>query len=364
LNLNSEDFAILLALESNPFMPMTELAELLGVTRVTAKKRVEDLKKREIIRKPIAMYDPKALDLHRVNVYAQVESLEKLKILELACDEHPYTHYRVRAYGGGFGLHIQFEIPRGTYSHLKVFFEELRKKGITKEQRLCVSTDVRTDAFADLTRYNSKLSKWNFSWSEWFDSLEAFTVKLPKVTKESIDYSKFNASHFKILRMLTSDGSLKQTDIKEKLGLSKTQAYREFNYVVSNYIYDIRFMYNREIFDLTETYIAFGTDISPKSVSQLYHGFKNNPPPFRSFIDILENNAILFWATMSPAQASSFAFSIWKKLKNVEIYTLDTKTSEMYWFYPDNFDFEKMNWKTSKEYIVHEPLERTLAAKK
>ena len=57
MSLRYEDFAIMLALESNPFLPMTELAEKLGVTRITAKKRVDDLRSRGIIKQPIAIYN-------------------------------------------------------------------------------------------------------------------------------------------------------------------------------------------------------------------------------------------------------------------------------------------------------------------
>ena len=360
INLSSEDFAILLAFESNPFMPMTELADVLGVTRITAKKRVDDLKARDIIRTPIAISDHIKLGLHRINVIAEVKSIEDLKILEKACDEHPYTYYRVRAFAGNFKLFMQFNIPWNSEKNIKKFLDELQKKKIIQSYTLLHSIEVRTDDYADLKRYNAKLSTWNFSWKEWFDNVNNFSKKLPKEPLKDVDYSTFTQNHFKILRMLTANGSLKQIDIKEKLNISKTQAHREFNFVKDNYIITTRFIYNREIFDLTETYIAIGYDVPDEKIAQIYNAMEKNPPPFRLALDILENNTILLWGNMSPAQASGFAFSMWEHINTTQILTLDTKKSKMYWFYPENFDLVNQQWKVTEEYMVNEPLERIL----
>ena len=359
-NLSSEDFAILLALESNPYMPMTELATLLGITRITAKKRVDDLKERDIIRKPIAIYNPYSLLLKRVNVFAHSKSIEQLRRLELACDEHPYTHYRVRAFGGSFGLFIQFDMPENSVNLLCEFFQKLQNEEILESYILLPSSNLRTDVYADLKRYNVKLSSWVFSWKEWIKLTESFSSNIPSETREKNSYSDFNPIHFKILRMLTADGSLKQTDINDKLNLSRTQGHRDYNYVMDNYIEKIRFIYNREIFQLTETYIAFGQDIPKKSSARIFNAINEAPPPFRLSLDIIEDNGILLWANMSSSQATDFAFALWDKFTNIQIYTLDTKKSKLYWFYPNNFDFNKSNWNTSKDYFITEPIERTL----
>ncbi|MBN1327846.1 MAG: winged helix-turn-helix transcriptional regulator [Candidatus Heimdallarchaeota archaeon] len=363
MTLSNEDFAILLALESNPSMPMTELANLLDITRITAKKRVDDLKERQIIRDPIAIYNPVVLGLDRISVIAKVQSLEKLQLLEKACDEHPYTHYRARAFGGDFGLFIQFDTPINTTKLLGDFFKKLIKENIITSYELLPSIGIRYENYADLKRYNIKMSNWNFSWNEWFNNLPDVQLKIEDIKKVPIEYSKFQETHFKILRMLTANGSIKQTDIKEKLKLSKTQTHREYNYVMENYIETIRFIYNREIFDLTETYVAIGYNLTDKKVTQIFNAIKDNPPPFRLALDVLANNKLLLWADMSPAQASNFAFSMWQKNEQTKIYTLDTKKSRLYWFYPDNFDFNEKCWKVSEDYFITTPLKKTLMMK-
>jgi DNA-binding Lrp family transcriptional regulator len=341
-------------------MPMTELASLLGITRITAKKRVDDLKERDIIRTPIAIYNPHALGLNRINILAFVNSIEKLLTLELACDEHPYTHYRARVYGGQFGLLMQFDTPINTIHLIEEFMKKLVKEGIIQQYELLPSTGIRNDIYADLARYNAKMSRWTFSWDEWFANLDKEKSILPKKQKIVNDFTTFQQSHFKILRMLTANASIKQTEIIEKLKLSRTQTHREYNYVIENYIERIRFIYNREIFDLTETYIAIGSDLDKNISGQIFSAINNNPPPFRLALDLIENKNVLLWGNMTPAQASSFAFSMWRTISSTKIYTLDTKKSRLYWFYPNNFDFQIMTWKTSKDYIIKEPFNRTI----
>ncbi|MFX0092073.1 MAG: Lrp/AsnC family transcriptional regulator [Candidatus Hodarchaeota archaeon] len=361
-NLKYEDFALLLALQTDPFMPMTELADRLNISRITAKKRIENLKERGIIRNPIAVYNPRNLGLKRVNICTSVASMHALKVLETACEEHPYTRYRVRIFGGGFGLFIQFDIPHDLTPLLKEFFDKLQTEQVIETYDIFDSTGLRADTFPDLSRFDPSLSSWDFSWKTWFNSLSQFSSEVPSLVESEADYSSFNPKNFKILRLLTSNASLRQVDIRKQLSLSRTEAYRQYNYVMNNYIDKIRLIYNREIFGLTETYIAFGHPVKLENAAQLYHAIKENPPPFRLSVDISKDDRIHLWANMSTAQASAFAFSVWEKLVNIQIYTLDTRSSEtsfLYWFYPDNFDFDEMKWRTSRAYVVDDPLDRT-----
>ena len=148
--------------------------------------------------------------MNRLNVIAFVDSIEKLRKLELACDEHPYTHYRARIYGGQFGLLMQFDNPRKTNDLINQYLKKLQKENIISKYSLLPSIGIRNDIYADLSRYNAKMSNWNFSWDEWFGKITQETEKLPKTVKEATDYSKFLESHFKVLRLLTANASLKQ----------------------------------------------------------------------------------------------------------------------------------------------------------
>ena len=118
-----EDYQIILKLESNPLISYSDLADELGVSWPTAKRKLVDLRSRGVVRTPIAIYNKKALGLQRVTVIWSVENIEHLTLLENLCDIHPYTHYRGRGYGDGFVLFVQFDIPPETLPLMEELFQ-------------------------------------------------------------------------------------------------------------------------------------------------------------------------------------------------------------------------------------------------
>ena len=360
--LRKQDIIILLAYISDPFVSITEIASTLGVTRTTARKRVESLKRREIIRSPIAVYSPYSLGLRRLNVIAHVDSLENLEKLVLACNEHPYTHYRTRLLGGAIGLFIQFDIPENTVALIETFLQELEQNNIIQNFTLYPSTGIRKEVYANIKRFNFELSRWDFTWENWFESLENESISLPEKRKINTNFEKFQANHFQILRMLTANSELMQTEIMEKLPLSRTQAHREYNYVMDNYVDSIRTIYNREIFNLTESYLLVAKDLSEKFIARLFSAMNNNPPPFRFALDHIENNQLICWGNFTSIRAINLAYKLWEVTDKVELYTLDTRFSRLYWFYPDNFDFQTHQWRISKDYVVDKPLKTILTS--
>lgn len=358
MSLNYKDFELLLTLHADPFMTITELAKKLKLSRPTTKKKMDILVSDGIIKPATALYKPEPLGLQRVNVFVNTPTIEALEMVEVACKMHPYTHYRARFYGGTYGLFIQFDIPPNTLNRLHEFLVALRKRGFIANFDIYTSTGLRVGAFPDLIKFDCKTSNWNFSWEKWFSSFSEYPTSLDLPELPTEDYSNFQKIHFNILRELTANASIKQKEIQEKFKLSKTEAHRKYTYVRNNYVDKIRLIYNREAFDLTETHIAIGSFVHPKKQARIYNKMKEHPPPFHIALDLMKENHILIWAHMSPAQSSSFAFSIWKYLKNVQIFALSTRfgSSTIYWFYANNFDFNRRRWKTSRKYMVTQPL--------
>ncbi|GAH58068.1 unnamed protein product, partial [marine sediment metagenome] len=54
----------------------------------TVKARLDNLKERGMIRKPIVLYKPETLGLERKHVLVEVSSKESIKLLEDSCDTH------------------------------------------------------------------------------------------------------------------------------------------------------------------------------------------------------------------------------------------------------------------------------------
>ncbi|KKK57054.1 hypothetical protein LCGC14_3058370, partial [marine sediment metagenome] len=122
-----KDFKLIQALQTDPLISMKKLAKKVDISWPTVKKRYNRMVEEGIIGLPVAIYKVETLGLLRISVIAKVLTMELLKKLELACDVHPYTHYRSRFFGEHFGLLIQFDIPNNSEAqdNIKLFFDEL-----------------------------------------------------------------------------------------------------------------------------------------------------------------------------------------------------------------------------------------------
>ena len=363
MGMNIKDMELLLALVEDPTISITELAAKLKLSRPTVKARLDNLKEKGMIRKPIAQYKPETLGLERKHVLVEVSSKESIKLVEDSCDTHPYTVYRARTFGGKFGLYMQFEIPKNTLGLLKEYFQILKQKKYINNFRIYESSGLRKVSYPDLERFNSENLSWNFSWDKWFKKLKKYPTTYDKPLETKRTYTNYKPIQFKILKELTSDASnatKKQSELKEKFNLSKTDAHRHYNYVMDNFVDKVRLLIDRKSFNLTETYIAVASSVSKERKNQLCNLMRENPPPFHVSMDILKGTNFLMWGNMSASQASEFAFSIWNTLQDVEVYILNTKDkgSRNYWFYDENYDFDNKCWKTSKEYMIKEPLSK------
>ncbi len=358
MELKFEDFAILLALNQDPFMSMSELARQVNLTEQEAVKRYSFLKTEGVIQDPIAIYNPESLGLERIHVITILPNFSCLEIIEELCTAHPYTHYRTRIFGGNIGMFIQFDIPIGTKRNIQILFDKLLEQRIVTSFEISESSGIRVTSHPDLEKYNSGTSSWSFIWSIWFATFDTDPPPLPTPDESKKNLSEFTPSQAKILRLITANASLTVDDICIKTGQDKDVVLKDYITVKEKFIGSYRFMYDREIFDLTETIIAFGSEVDQHKQEQLYDRVRTDAPPFFLSLDILKDNKLLVWITMSPGQASDFTYAGWQNIPNFKVHVLDTKVqgSMLYYFYPENFDFNKQEWKTSYDYMVEEPL--------
>ena len=358
MKLTQKQYLILKARELDPFKPLAQVAKELKMTWTTVNKHYTDLIDRGVIDTPSAVYDHMVLGLQRVVVMCHCSSLAKLIMLETACNEHPYIHYRARALGGRFGLFIQFDCPINIIQLIKDFFYELTSMDIVLEFEMYESTGLRTSLNPDLSRFDSESSTWNFSWEKWFSDIDSYSQAPITPTPVASDFSEFRPSYFQILKLLTENPSFSQTQISEKLSLSKTETHRQYTFVRDHYINSFRLRYKRELFNINETYVVLAKSCNPALLNQIFNGMNDNPPPFNLSLDIMKEKGLQIWASMSTNQAISLSYSLWEHIENCQIHILNTRSpfSWMYWFYPPNFDFENMKWRDDWEYVVGIPL--------
>ncbi len=364
MELKSEDFAILLALNQDPFMSMRELSRQIKVPESEATERYNLLKTKGVIKNPIAVYSPASLGLKRIHVNTVLPNFSCLEIMEELCTAHPYTHYRSRIFGGSLGLFIIFDIPIGTEKHIELLFKELTELEVVDSFEIYESTGIRIESYPNLEKYNAGTSNWSFIWPIWFATLEVDPPRLPAPSDPPMELPTFTPVQAQILRFLTADASLSLDELSKKAGFAKKEIEEAYRTVKENYIGEIRFIYDRDVFDLTETIIAFGSEVDLRRQEKLYEGMRSDPPPFFLSLDLLKDEKILIWITMSPGQASDFTYACWQNIPNFKIHVLDTKVkgSMLYCFYPENFDFIGGKWKTSLEYMVDKPLSTTKKA--
>ena len=361
MGLNIKDLKIIFALEEDPTITITDLAKKLNISRPTIKTHLEKLKDAGMLRKPIALIKPEKMGLERKHIFVSVPNLESLEILEKSGDEHPYTRYRARTFGGTFGLYMQFEIPPKTDNLLREFFQILKEKKFVNDFKTFSSTGVRIESYPDINKFNQDNLSWDFSWESWFNNLKNYSYTIKQSKEEPLEKSEYKPIHLNILSELSYEGGKHtQTELKDKFRLSKTEAHRQYSKVIEQYVDRFRLLYDRKSFNLTETCLAIANLVDSKTQGRIFNQIKENPPPFHFRLELLENANVIMWGSMSTLQADQFAFSAWKKLKNLEMYILSTQfgRARLYYFHPDNFDFDSQDWIKTHKYIVDEPIQR------
>ncbi len=356
--IGKSEMAILLALEEDPLLPLKTVAERARLSWPTVKKKYTELHETNILRNPMAAYTPEVMDLERVVVFANIPTLNALQMVELACNEHPYTSYRVRTLHGKFGLFIQFNTPVGSRKNVKTFMDQLVEIGVVSTYMLYASSGRRKDFFPSLSKFDIKTMEWDFSWREWMENLHSGGRAEIERKGRLEDFDRIKKVHFDILRILTRDASMKQREISEELNLKKSTMNDHYRFVMNNLVSHIRLNYDRSRFNLSETYLLHIHD--SKNLDPLISHILTDTPPFRLSVDLMEDKSMTMWANMSRSQFKEFSYAIWEEFPQTEFYQLNTSDegAARYWFYPANFDFERHWWRDSQIYMVDDPINR------
>lgn len=359
MDLSLKDFAILLAMERNPQVTIQEMSRMLGLSRYTIREHLKKLKDSEkgIIKKSRAYVYPERLGLKRLYTIFYVSNEQQLGFLRELCDKHPYTNYYVPIIGGNFGMLSIFDVPPSTIDLMKELFEYIERETEIECVGVFPSTGLRSYSLMNLTKYNIEMAKWDFSWKEWFGDLNSYedSITYPENDQSKKLLKKIKPTHLRLLQQLTTNADFKQSEFMVKYNLSKAEASRQYNLVKNNFVSIFVLTYDRSIFDIVETDLVIGTTTKEK-IARLYNKFNENPPPFQMTLDISENNQFLFWGRLPPTQSMEFAFELWNYCDKASVFRLDVKNSFSYYFYPENFDFKKKDWKKTKEYLVAKPI--------
>jgi DNA-binding Lrp family transcriptional regulator len=358
--LSVEDYRIVQKLETNPLMPYTEFASELGISWSTTKKRVNELKARGVIRTPVAIYSNELLGLHRMSFIWTLESRKDLSLMETFCDIHPYTHYRCRGYGRGFILFIQFDVPPEVIPQMKELSTVLQEEQFVRDITTLESSGTQLETFPDLQHFDLDAREWVFDWNEWLSLIpQQPEILKPKTSSPPLSLKEWDPIDFQILRKLTANAETKQAELMREFELSRTETHRRYNKVFENLISSVRLRYNRILFDLVNTNLFWIQNPDKTQLHRLFNLMSSTPPPFRMGLDILKQDGFFLWAGAVPSiHEHHLAFSLWQLFETFETYTLDTSVNNaaIYYFYPNNFDFDTQYWRADREYTIDQPL--------
>ncbi len=357
--LSDLDIRLLQIIELSPTITIRELAIKANTSWVTAKKHLQKLRKAKILSNPIAVFNSLHLGLERHVIFFKAASEKEILQLEQACDLHPYTHYRSRIYGPFAGVFAQFDIPPKAELLLHRFFQELQKMGISKGYVMGKSTGYRLSTTTNLQKYDSTSMSWKYDWYPWLEEICSVSNKLPDIAlkNEPVD-SLPSGVELEILRRMTANADVSQSELEAELSLSQSTISRKMILVRENYIDSIRAQIDRSRFDISSTKLFYCPDASDDNRATIYNALLSKlAPPFPLAIDLLERGGFLLWGRMPPSHEHSLFYALWTKLPSLQVFTMDTvrNHSRLYWFYPENISAEG-NWKSDDEWLLHEPL--------
>lgn len=360
--LSQLDLKILHLIELRPTISVQELAKMTGVSWITANRHIKKLREDRVLSDPVAVFNPDRLGLERHVVFLEATGESGLQALEIACDVHPYTHYRSRVYGPYPGLFVQFDIPPVGATLLQEFLDELAGMGHGQVRVSRRSSGFRASTIPSLTLFDPKTMTWHYDWTKWTEQIGRLSPRLerPGVSRGADQRLNLTEADLGILRELTSNANLNQAILQKMFSLSQSTVSRKVISIRERFIESVRAQIDRSRFDITSTKMFYSENVDDATRARLFNAFSlDTAPPFPMSIDLLDDGGVLLWGRMPPSHEHNLFYALWRYLHNLQVFTMDTVRdhSRLYWFYPANYDVESQQWRCDRTWMVEQPLD-------
>lgn len=361
--MNVEKLKLLFALQENPIAPATQLAKEVGISAPTARAWLEDLKQEQVYVGVHANLRARRLGLELDDFILQVKSYDALLRIERFCEEHPYTSYRARIFGGHQqGIMLQFRQPDSSKSHLLEAFDVMKRKGLVKEiHEIPTLSSEYGSVYTPprLTAWDSERMTWDFNWKDWWDASvqpeKGLGTKKEPEGEVQIDYLDSQ-----LLEQITRDARRKNTEIIEAIGLDKdepgvqqrisTRLRRLSEEVVEDY----RVFINWTHFDVYNTPFIIAR-ASEEVTDRLISHLARSRFPFASAIRKTKDGFV--WSARLPSgHVSELVSLVWSITKGYQVLMIDYKHSQVYGLWSETFDEESQDWRTDESFCCSRPL--------
>ncbi|MHA1303374.1 MAG: AsnC family transcriptional regulator [Candidatus Heimdallarchaeaceae archaeon] len=376
-SLTYEDYKLLLLLQNEPTITYAKIAEELGVSAPTAKRRVEKLKEKKIYRGKRVLYRPESLGLTRYLFILYVYDVSSLEKLEAALKYHPYIISRSRIYGTRLGIIAQFNYPSKDPSLLLELFNRLKERGIIQSVIPFQSTGIRKTLQMDLERLSLSTLKWSYDWDSCLEKLSKIEPK-PLPEPSSPVLSSMKPVDFKILEILTRgkipskngkrfDTEITQVKLSEYLNIETTEIWRRYHFLEDHVLSRYTSIFSREYFNISSEKIIIMSFPTEEQLYKCYILFTDEKegPPFRYHIEIYKNQRdkkhLILYVSLPQYHEAQLIYTL-SRIAKLRVFNVDTigRSSVSYYFYPEAVDTEKKQWKTDTDFVLETPLKEIL----
>ena len=367
-SIEEKTFRLFLALQKNPLLPVSVLADRFGVSSTLVKSRIQAMKEHGFLRKDSevlvpflgqrlqteveAVYDPFALGLQRVHVvFENVASVKSLDWIQALLRIHPYSHYQVVGYSGKAYVYSQIDAPLGGLGHLHDLLNLVKKEGH------CSS--VKSMNQKHITRSDFDFDLWESRWSTegmvdvWNEYTQHSVSDTPNPQSPHVSF-KFDMTDLKLLRELTVNGRPVISKLSRYYEIDRSRISRRINSMREKVITENRLYFNRNIFNLSYPQMITGKFTKDFTTSKLA-GLLKQAVPFRTTA-YMNDKSFLWYMQIPPGAASNFSKFIWENAQSAQYLQLDLDRSERYYFYHGNME-SRGKWNVSRFHILDEPLE-------
>lgn len=372
-------------MRKDPLASLNQLGKELDLAPNTVRARISYLKDNNIVLEAIEKDDvvlgkrltsevvahqsPEKLGMQRVNVlFTQLPDYETYEKIVKILDAHPYTVFRILGLDFSINIYVQFDLPIGSFNQFNKFIDKMKALGIYNNMTV-MDPSYGISTLDDLTKWNNKDNTWNFNilgddpisfrnlFLKYLAEKKYLSVKTNvKKMEVGVKVEKHKKTDLLILRELTLNGKLKIKDIADHYQRDPTTLSRRVSKVKEMYVNRFNLRYDRSFFGLNSVIMIWG-EMEEKHILTLFKMIEDDQFPFFSHFSV-DSQFNFMWYLHCPTKViSDLSLFLLPYSTSMHLMVLNTNTSKRYYFFPNNYDFDKSEWKISKEYMVDGPLE-------
>lgn len=358
--LHGRHISILMALQEEPMISVSELTERISFSQATLYKDLKWLsgehpKSKFRYFRVVPDFNEAALGLETVDVMIQVSNFEQYAELEEILDNHPYTKYRIRTHGATNGLFVQFRIPHGTSKHIVALLESLRDMNKLGGYRILPTREVESVyTVSRLKNWDLKTFSWSFDVGSWAASKHR-AIKYCSRKKEASRLDLLKKLDIKVMCHLTRGARRKHSQIidalsEEGVSITSQDFSRRLKLINANFVDGYRMFIDADAFDLWSNVLVTAS-VTKEFSEDLRGRIQSGTFPFRSTMKLSED-FLLWFIRLPPGRVTELVNYLHSTTSDMNLSLADYRRSEVYCLWDEAFEEEQHEWKKDRSFMV------------